>query len=215
MSIREKLTRRATKAGLTLPNGVAEGLSAYFELLRKWNRKISLTSLPVEDAGDEAIDRLLVEPVLAAKFLPRSDVSALDLGSGGGSPAIPMKLAAPDLSLRMVESKTRKAAFLRETVRSLDLDRTAVDAVRFEELLARPNLHDSIDVVTLRAVRVDRKLLATVQSFIKPGGLLFLFGVAASPTSDAGAPHLFPAASHVLIPQWGSRLDILRKSNSA
>ncbi len=35
------------------------GLHAYFELLRKWNRKVSLTSLPVEDAGDEAIDRLL------------------------------------------------------------------------------------------------------------------------------------------------------------
>lgn len=215
MSIREKLVRRATRAGLSLPDDVTDGLSAYFELLRKWNRKISLTSLPVEDFGDEALDRLLVEPVLAAKFLPKGDVNALDLGSGGGSPAIPMKLAAPQLSLRMVESKTRKAAFLRETVRTLDLNRTAVDAVRFEELLARPGLHDAIDVVTLRAVRVDRKLLSTIQSFIKPGGLLFLFGSIASPASDVGAPHLFPVASHVLINQWGSRLEILQKSNAA
>ena len=146
----------------------------------------------MEDAGDEAIDRLLLEPVLATKFLPKGSAVALDLGSGGGSPAIPMKLAAPDLSLRMVESKTRKAAFLRETVRSLELDRTAVDAVRFEELLARPGLHDAIDVVTLRAVRVDRKTLATIQCFIKPGGLLFLFGSMGPAAADLGAPYLSP-----------------------
>ena len=95
-------------------------MHAYFELLRKWNRKVSLTALPVEDAGDEAIDRLLIEPVLATKYLPKSDATALDIGSGGGSPAIPMKLAAPGISLRMVESKTRKAAFLREVVRTLE-----------------------------------------------------------------------------------------------
>jgi 16S rRNA (guanine527-N7)-methyltransferase len=198
-----------------LPDDVTDGLSAYFELLRRWNRKISLTSLPIEDCGDEALDRLLVEPLLASKFLPKGDASALDLGSGGGSPAIPMKLAAPRLSLRMVESKTRKAAFLRETVRTLELDRTAVDAVRFEELLTRPGLHDEIDVVTLRAVKVDRKLLATIQSFIKPGGLLFLFGSIGSPASDVGAPYLLPVGSHILMSQWGSRLEILRKSNSA
>jgi 16S rRNA (guanine527-N7)-methyltransferase len=212
--IREKLAKRASKAGLSLPVGLIDGLIAYFELLRKWNRKISLTSLPVEDVGDEAIDRLLLEPVLAARFLPKGDAVALDLGSGGGSPAIPMKLAAPDLSLRMVESKTRKAAFLRETVRSLELDRTAVDAVRLEELLTRPGLHDAIDVVTLRAVRVDRKTLATIQCFIKPGGLLFLFGSVGPAAADLGAPYLAPLASHVLLNQWGSRLEILRKPES-
>jgi 16S rRNA (guanine527-N7)-methyltransferase len=213
--IREKLAKRAAKAGLSLPTGLADGLVAYFELLRKWNRKISLTSLPVEDAGDEAIDRLLVEPVLAAKFLPKGHTITLDLGSGGGSPAIPMKLAVPDIFLRMVESKTRKAAFLRETVRTLDLHDTTVDAVRFEELLARPGLHDGIDVVTLRAVKVDRKTLVAIQSLIKPGGLLFLFGSSAPASSDVGAPFLSPTANHVLLSQWGSRLEILSKTQDS
>ena len=120
--------------------------------------------------GDEAIDRLIIEPVLAAKYLPKPDATVLDLGSGGGSPAIPMRIAAPGVTLRMVESKTRKAAFLREVVRNLDLGQTFVDAVRFEELLARPALHDAFDVVTMRAVRVDRKTVAKVQSFIRPEG---------------------------------------------
>jgi len=198
---------------LSLSGGVIDGLNAYFDLLRKWNRKVSLTALPVEDAGDEAIDRLLIEPVLATKYLPAPDATVLDIGSGGGSPAIPMKLAAGEISLRMVESKTRKAAFLREGVRTLELDRTAVDAVRFEELLSRPTLHDAVDVVTMRAVRVDRKTLAELQSFVRPGGFLFLFGTAAPTAANLAGPHLAPAASHLLLSQWGSRLEILKKSS--
>lgn len=213
MPVREKLAKRASKACLTLSDASIEGLSAYFELLQKWNRKVSLTSLPVETEGDEAIDRLLLEPVIAARFLP-GNPEVLDIGSGGGSPAIPMKIVSPETTLRMVESKTRKAAFLREVVRRLDLDRTSVDAVRFEELLARPTLHDAVDVVTLRAVRVDRKTLAEVQSFIKPGGLLFLFGANTS-AADLGVPHLAVEANHDLLRQWGSRLEILRKVVSA
>lgn len=188
-----------------------DGLNAYFELLRKWNRKVSLTSLPVEDAGDEAIDRLLIEPVLAARYVPRPDAAVLDIGSGGGSPAIPMRIAAPGITMRMVESKTRKAAFLREVVRNLSLDRALVDAVRFEELLVRPALHDAFDVVTMRAVRVDRKTLAQIQSFIRPGGSSFLFGTTTSGPSEIGAPHLAFHAGHVLLKQWGSRLEILSK----
>ncbi len=214
MPIREKLAKRASRAGLSLSEGVIDGLYAYFELLRKWNRKVSLTSLPVEDAGDEAIDRLLLEPVLATKYLPRPDAVTLDIGSGGGSPAIPMKLAAPGISLRMVESKTRKAAFLREVVRTLGLAKAAVDAVRSEELLVRPTLHEAVDVVTLRAVRVDRKTLAELQSFIRPGGLLFLFGTSAPVAAELAGPHLAPFASHILLSQWGSRLEILRKPSA-
>ena len=211
MTIREKLVKRASKAGLSLSDAAIGGLVAYFELLRKWNRKVSLTALPVEDVGDEAIDRLLIEPVMAARYLPGKTLTTLDIGSGGGSPAIPMKLATPDMTLRMVESKTRKAAFLREAMRTLELDRTSVDAVRFEELLAEPSLHDAVDVVTVRAVRVDPKRLVELQSFIRRDGLLFLFGTTVPLPADALAPHLVRGAVYELLSQWGSRLEILRK----
>ena len=211
MSNRERLAKRASRAGLSLSGEAIDRLQAYFELLRKWNRKVSLTSLPVEEAGDEAIDRLLIEPILAAKYLPRPDVALLDLGSGGGSPAIPMRIVAPGINLRMVESKTRKAAFLREVVRTLELSRMQVDAVRFEELLVRPELHDAFDVVTMRAVRVDRKTASKVQSFIRAEGSLFLFGTTAAAVSELGAPQLTLVANHPLLKQWGSRLEILAK----
>jgi 16S rRNA (guanine527-N7)-methyltransferase len=210
-SVREKLKRRAAKAGVSLPAEVLCELEAYFELLRKWNRKVSLTSLPVETAGDEAIDRLLIEPVLAARYLPRADAHVIDIGSGGGSPAIPLRVAAPETSMRLVESKTRKAAFLREVVRSLHLDRTEVDAVRFEELLVRPDLHETADAVTMRAVKVDSKVLATLQTFLKPGGVILLFGTRPAFASKQATPVLTSHASHKLLAQWGSQLEVMRK----
>ena len=210
MHLREKLARRAARAGLTLPEASIFGLEAYFELLRKWNRRISLTALAVEEVDDEAVDRLLIEPALAAKFLPSQDTSVMDIGSGGGSPAIPMKLVAPGVSLLMVESKTRKAAFLREAVRHLGLDRTNVESSRFEELLSRPLLHDSVDVATLRALKVEPKSLAAIQSFVKPLGLVFLF-TTESNRDARPPPQLAAAGSHILLNHLGTRLLILRK----
>lgn len=213
MTFREKLARRARKAGLSLSPDSSASLESYFELLRKWNQKVSLTSLPVEEMGDEALDRLLIEPVLAAKYLPRPDVALIDIGSGGGSPAIPMKIACPRIALRMVESKTRKAAFLREAVRHLDLADTGVESARFESLLVRPELHEAADVITLRAVRVEPKILLNLQALLRPGGVLFLFrtGTTAGESSLAAPPFSWQA-SHPLIPSLDSHLAVLVKT---
>jgi 16S rRNA (guanine527-N7)-methyltransferase len=172
---------------------------------------VSLTALPVEEIGDEAIDRLLIEPLLAAKWLPAPTNSTIDVGSGGGSPAIPLKIAAPGMFMRMVESKTRKAAFLREVVRVLQLERTEVDAVRLEQLLVRPDLHESADVITVRAVRVDAKALVGLQSFLRPGGQLFLFGSGEGARLEPTSPHFIPVSQNPLLKQWGSHLQILQK----
>ena len=212
MHVREKLARRASKAGLVLPDEALHGLEAYFALLSKWNQRVSLTALPVGEVGDEAIDRLLIEPCLAAKYLPAAHARVIDIGSGGGSPAIPMKLAAPGISMLMVESKTRKAAFLREAIRHLDLTRTSVESARFEELLARPELHDSADVVTLRAVKVDSKTVTLIQSFLKPRGLVFLFTATSSPDAIQ-TPQVVHFANHVLLNHLGSRLEVLLKNS--
>jgi 16S rRNA (guanine527-N7)-methyltransferase len=210
VQIREKLARRASEVGLALSEASFAGLEAYFELLRKWNRRVSLTSLPVEEGGDEAIDRLLIEPALATRYLPGAELALIDIGSGGGSPAIPMKLVAPSISLLMVESRTRKTAFLREAVRQLNLDKTEVRASRFEELLSRRTLHESADVVSVRAVKVEPRTLAGAQSFLKPGGLVLLF-TAASAADLATPPEFSEVGSYILLRHLGARLRVLRK----
>ena len=94
--LRTRLQKRAIRAGVFLSADVAEKLAAYYELLARWNLKINLTA--ISDI-DEAIDRLLLEPVIAVRHLPTSG-KLLDVGSGGGSPAIPLHLAAPQLALK-------------------------------------------------------------------------------------------------------------------
>jgi 16S rRNA (guanine527-N7)-methyltransferase len=135
----------------------------------------------------------------------------MDVGSGGGSPAIPMKLCARAISLTMVEAKARKSAFLREAVRSLRLDRTVVETARYEELLARPELHETFDVLSLRAVRVEIRTLFTLQAFVKRGGLLFLFRGPSGPDVPEIVPPLRWVATVPLIETLQSRLTLLQK----
>jgi 16S rRNA (guanine527-N7)-methyltransferase len=211
--LRDRIRRRSRKAGVNLSPSVADALERYYLLLAKWNEKINLTSFRLPVSGDDdAIDRLLVEPVVAARHVANGAVTALDVGSGGGSPAIPLKLAAPGIHLRMVESKTRKAVFLREAVRELQLS-AEVETSRFEELLARPELHEGFDLVTIRAVRVEPRTLVTLQAFLRPGGRLFLFrGPGGADVVESLTPPLSWSATYPLIEELRSRLVILRKN---
>lgn len=201
---------------------LAEQLASYYLLLESWNQKINLTAFRLEGAPDEAVDRLLVEPLVAARHLagahahpyfqvgPRPHM--LDIGSGGGSPAIPLKLAMPHIRLLMVESKTRKSAFLREAIRHLGLEHADVITARAEELLTRPELHESQDFVTVRAVRTEQKLLAKLQAFLRLGGRIMLFK--ASGGADAPpmvTPPLVYEATVPLVESLRSRLVVLRR----
>ncbi len=212
---RERLARRARKADLVLTPLVADGIERYFQLLTKWNEKINLTAFRLDCGGsDESIDRLLIEPLLAASHLPKNARLAVDIGSGGGSPAIPLKLMAPMMQLRLVESKTRKAVFLREAVRELGLKNVEVEASRFEELLARPELHEGIDVVTVRAVRIEPRTLVSLQAFLRPGGQMFLFrGAGGADLATAVTPPLSLTASYALVESLRSKLVVLTKND--
>ena len=215
----DRLARRARRAGTTLAPELAARLEIYFRLLETWNRKINLTGLNLTEAAPETIDRLLIEPLIAARHVPGSGmrdpgsgVRMLDVGSGGGSPAIPMALAVPSIRLLMVESKTRKSVFLREAIRTVGLDGADVAASRFEELLARPDLHEAHDLVTIRAVRVEPRVLSNLQAFLKPRGLLFLFrGTTAADPSETVPPPLVWSATYPLLESLRSRLVVLEK----
>lgn len=211
---RTRLARRASKSGVFLDEGLASSLVKYYELLARWNRKINLTSL--EDP-DEAIDRLLLEPVAAARHLSPAVVSLMDVGSGGGSPALPLALAlGPQVRVTMVEVKARKSAFLREAVRHLGLTDSKVETSRYEELLTRPELYERFDVLSMRAVRVEPRVLMTLQAFVKPGGSLLLFRGPTGPEMPVGILHPLEWLVTVpLVESLQSRLSILRKRVAA
>jgi len=171
-----QLRSRAAQEGLTVPGELGLRLLAYFDVLQRWNRKINLTSLSDPAA---ALDRLLLEPLAAAKYLPQGSRLA-DLGSGGGSPAIPLALALGASELLMVESRSRKAAFLREAAREVHLAAT-IEAARFEDVARESSYSGRFNVVSLRAVRPDTVALSASAALLCLGGIAALFG-----TSDVG-----------------------------
>ena len=211
---RERLSRRAKSAGISLEAPLVDGLETYYQLLTKWNAKINLTAYRLVPGGDdEAIDRLIVEPVVAARYIPENARTLLDAGSGGGSPAIPLKLASRNLSLRMVEVKTRKGVFLREAIRALGLRDAEVETSRFEELLPRAELHEALDLVSIRAVRIEMRTLNTLQAFLRPGGKLMLFrGASKSDLEGSPPPPLAWMATYPLVDALHSKLVVLSKT---
>jgi 16S rRNA (guanine527-N7)-methyltransferase len=196
---------------VTISSPLATKLEVYFRLLTAWNAKMNLTGLDLTEQAPAAIDRLLIEPLVAAKHATAPVTRMIDIGSGGGSPAIPLALSL-SAHLMLVEAKTRKSVFLREALRALELTDAEVVTSRFEELLSRPSLHEAQDLLTLRAVRVEGSVLMNLQAFVRPGGELFLFRTASGAEAPGSLmPPLSWKATFPLLEDQGSRLVVLSK----
>ncbi|MFP5227300.1 MAG: 16S rRNA (guanine(527)-N(7))-methyltransferase RsmG [Acidobacteriota bacterium] len=127
-----------------------EQLETFLALLIRWNARINLTAVRQPDA---IIRRHFAESIFAAKQIPQRVRTLLDYGSGGGFPGIPIAICRPEIAVTLAESQGKKAAFLREAVRTLGL-KAEVWAARVEEM----EPHRVFDAVTLRAV--DKMTLA-------------------------------------------------------
>jgi len=106
----------------------AAQLEAHYELLVLWNRKLNLARI---GSRAEAIERHYNESLFLAPYLPAGPLKIADIGSGAGFPGLPVAVARPDCSVTLMESRQKKAAFLREASRGLP--NVAVFAHRAEE----------------------------------------------------------------------------------
>ena len=138
-------------------------LEIYLYILSRWSRRVGLVSRRDRSvlATKHLRQALTMVPVVAS--LPHRLV--MDMGSGAGFPAIPLKIALPDTSFMLVESRRKRAHFLKEVVRSVGLDRIEVVNERIESLSPV-----CADLVTARAVASPDKLLALVQRHLSPHG---------------------------------------------
>jgi len=143
-------------------------IRTYIDLLLKWNSKLNLTA--IRDP-EEIVTRHFGESLFAARQLfPTRDshASVIDVGSGAGFPGLPLKLWSPTVDLTLVESNHRKATFLREVIRALDLRSSAVLTDRAESVSLRANL------VTFRAVERFERILPIAFDLVKPDGRIAL-----------------------------------------
>jgi 16S rRNA (guanine527-N7)-methyltransferase len=183
---------------------IFQQLEDYFHLLRRWNHTVNLTALPLDELQERTIDRLFIEPLISASFVADRPLTWLDLGSGGGSPAIPLKIVRPAAELTMVESRERKAAFLREVVRSLALPSVNVLTQRVETLPLSLS-PSAADLVSVRAVKLSPELIEIVGGLVKPGGRLLLFTAA---RQASGPVACFRLLSTEVLPDPHSRLTV-------
>ncbi len=154
-------------AGLAeLPPGTGDRLAAYLGLLLKWNSKLNLTAVR-EPA--EIVRRHLVECIQCAQVLPNVG-TLLDFGSGAGLPGVPIAVVRPEIRVTLGESQGKKAAFLREVLRTLGLNAEVFDQ-RVEEMPAER----LFDAVTLRAVDKMADAVQEAVQRVRVGGWLVVF----------------------------------------
>ena len=142
-------------------------LSAYVDLLEQWNRRINLVG---RNTMGDIWRRHILDAAQLYPLLPRQARIVVDLGSGAGIPGL--VLAAMGVAeMHLIESDQRKAAFLREAVRVMDIP-AIVHPERIEKLPAF-----GADVVTARALADLPELLYIAEKFIQPRTIcLFLKG---------------------------------------
>jgi 16S rRNA (guanine527-N7)-methyltransferase len=167
---RELLNNGLRKLGISLSVEQTNTVFIYLSELNKWNQKINLTA--IKDERAIIIKHVLDSLSYLYGFTPAPGLRLLDMGSGAGFPALPIKIACPGISITMVDSVKKKASFLRHIVRMLKLQETAVIDTRMEELSA--HFRSTFDVVTARAFADMKSAIAEGIPFLKPGGLMVL-----------------------------------------
>ena len=96
----------------------------------------------------------------------------IDIGSGGGFPGIPLRIALPHLQLSLVEPSRKRSSFLAHIVRLLALGEVQVIRERTEKLKAEKTFSGRFDTVISRAAFKLPELLRTASFLLKPGGQL-------------------------------------------
>jgi len=169
-SLGQILSNGATELGVELSDAQINSCLLYLSELKKWNQKINLTA--IREDGDIVIKHFLDSFSFIKGFTPVEGLKLLDMGSGAGFPALPLKIAIPGISVTMVESVKKKAAFLRHIIRTLRLTGVEVSDKRTEEL--PDSFHSMFDVVTARAFANMETALAAGKPFLKSGGVVVL-----------------------------------------
>ena len=157
---------RLADARTVLPAGADQKLADYLELLAKWNRTYSLTAIrdPQQMRTHHVHDALAVLPHLPAK----SELRVLDVGSGSGSPGLPLAIARPSWRVVLIDSSRKKGAFLRQAVIELSLSNVEVVTARVEDYQPMA----PFDVVIARAFADLSAFAALAMRHVAHGGRL-------------------------------------------
>ena len=137
----------------------------YAKLLVEYNQKFNLTSICEEE---EIYLKHFADSIFGAEFINGNTL--IDIGSGGGFPAIPLKIVCENVELTMMDATGKKCEFLKTVAKELELQNVTVINGRAEEYSIKNELRDSYDICTARAVARLNVLAEYCMPFVKVGG---------------------------------------------
>lgn len=152
--------------GLKLDEAAQAKLLAYVAVLEKWNRTYNLTA--IRDP-DRMVPHHLLDALATLPYLPSAQALRLvDVGSGAGVPGIPLAIARPSWHVTLLDSKSKKATFLRQAAAELGLANVEVVGQRLEDYLPEVQF----DVAISRAFAELAPFVVAARHLVRPGGLL-------------------------------------------
>ncbi|HET9218905.1 MAG TPA: RsmG family class I SAM-dependent methyltransferase [Terriglobia bacterium] len=181
------LSEELSRLGLSYSADIERELETYIGELERWKERINLTALH----GRDLYRRLVAEPSWIGQQLQMSG-ALLDLGSGNGSPGIPLLVSCRLKRVHLVESRLKRAVFLRHLATRLPSGkRMLVQKSRLEDMTSCP---DDIEWVTLQGVKPVDSLVATLKR---------LFRSTTRVVWITAGTRRFPAGENLVVP--GSR----------
>lgn len=145
----------------------AELFDRYEKMLVDRNEKFNLTSITDHEGIRQ---KHFMDSLAAADYIP-PDASVLDIGSGAGFPAIPLKIVRDDITVTAIDSVNKKVGFINDVIAALDLKNITAVHVRAEDM----NKAVKYDVVVSRAVAALNTLAEYALPFVKIGGLFIAY----------------------------------------
>jgi 16S rRNA (guanine527-N7)-methyltransferase len=189
------LVEEALRLAIALDARALERFARYRALLEEWNERAGLTTLTASSDVErrhfgEAL--ALLAALREAEVLPAGTPARIaDLGPGGGFPGVPIAIVEPAITLTLIESHARRAAFLEYLVTELALPRVDVVQARAEDAGRDPALRAGFDLVVARALAAMPVLVEYALPLLRPGGVL------ATPKGSRALDELHAAAAAI------------------
>jgi 16S rRNA (guanine527-N7)-methyltransferase len=163
------LAGEAHALGVSLDTRQKQLFAVYYDEFQLWNRKINLTSLP---GGDAFVIKHFIDSLFPLAMIPPETKKILELGTGGGLPGIPLKIARPDLDVVLLDSSRKKTSFLRQVIAKLGLPGIRAFTGRGENLCRDESWAKAYDLVISRAAFKLGPFVEIGSRFLVANGLL-------------------------------------------
>lgn len=208
--LRKLLKDSASALNVALEGRALDLFERYYRELLIWNEKMNLVSVRTPE---EIVIKHFVDSLTPMPYIIAPQGSLLDIGSGGGFPGIPLKIARPALQVSLLEASRKKSSFLRHLIRQLPLSQAVVIHARVESAMAGNTYRHAFHTVISRAAFKLPELFTMARFFLSPGGLLIAMKGPRGEAEEAEPSHdsdLRCIACHDLsLPYDGGRRKIM------